>query len=291
VYPPLWSRFLRLYGHRFPVLRGKSRIARWAYHSLPRLAHPLGVAIDGGIRIEVWPWLWPDFCTYILGSPELYHLSYFKSRTCMGSTVFDIGAYIGLYALTASRIVATGAVHAFESDPRSAARLAHAIERNNLRNVHLSRSAVGERSGELQFVLRDFPPTSSLQGSYSLPALPGEEGDTISVPMCTLDEYCAAESIDRICLVKIDVEGAELQVLRGAAGAIREYSPELMIEIHPMRSRAFGCSVQDTFEYLYALGYELFHIIPALTRPRLAPFLHEPGAHAERHIVIARPKE
>jgi FkbM family methyltransferase len=289
MYPPLWARLLRLYGQRFPILRGKAHLVRWAYHRLPKLIRPVDAPINGDIWMELWPWLWADFCTYVMDSPEAYHLHYFKSRISRRSVVFDIGAYIGVYSLGAGRIAVEGEVHAFEPDPRSAGRLARAIEVNGLKNVHLSQCAVADEKAELILVLQEYPPMSSIKCSPPSQGVLQENLETIPVSVCTVDEYCTANDISNIDFMKIDVEGAELLMLKGAFNTITAFRPELMVELHERQSQNFGYSIQDTISHLQVLKYELLDVTFGLTKPHLTPFNYDIDSHQSRHIVIALP--
>lgn len=290
MYPPLWLRLLRLYGRRFPVLRGKSRVARWAFARLPRLTEPIDATVCGDIRVELWPWLWADFCTYVIGSPEPYHLAYFASRLGERSVVFDVGAYIGVYALTAARVARAGQVHAFEPDPRSARRLDRAIRDSGVDNLRLYPCAVGDRAGEMQMLLPDYPPMSSLQLAAA-PPTGSEDAQTemITVPVRTLDEHCRAMGIQQVDLLKIDVEGAEMLVLQGASALITACRPEMLIELHRAQARALGHPVEEVIGYLRALGYRLFHVLPGIRKPRLVPFDPTQPVHPAREIVVACP--
>ena len=114
MYPPLWLRMLRLYGRYFPIIRGKSSISKQVYYKLPKQNKKLIATLYPHINVELWPWLWADFCTYAIGSPEIYHLRYFQSQIKPNSVVFDVGSYIGTYAFAASAIATNGQVHIFE---------------------------------------------------------------------------------------------------------------------------------------------------------------------------------
>jgi FkbM family methyltransferase len=289
MYPPLWARLLRLYGQNFPILRGKSHLAHWLYRKLPKLTRPINTSIARGLQMELWPWQWADFCMYVMNSPEAYHLRYFESRISQRSVVFDIGAYLGIYALTAGRIALEGSVHAFEPDPRSACRLAHAIEVNGLGNVHLRRCAVAERKRESRLALQGYPPQSSLLSPLSHQYL-NEAVETIPVSVCTVDQYCQAMNIRHIDLVKIDVEGAELLVLQGGSNTIATSRPELVVELHAKQSQPLGYSVQDTIDHLHMLKYELFHIVPGITKAHLVSFDDKVNANRSRDIIVALPK-
>jgi FkbM family methyltransferase len=290
MYPHPWVQLLRIYGQRFPIIRGKARLAKWAYTKLPKHTQVIRASIGNGIQLEFWPWLWADFCTYAIGSPEIYHLNYFKSRLTKRSTILDVGAYIGVYALNAGQIAVEGHVYAFEPDPRSARRLAQAIETNALKNVHLCQGAAGNWVGEVTFTLRDYPPQSSLQSNFIPPRPSGEEGEEVSVPIWTVDEYCKSRGIEQVDIIKIDVEGAELQVLRGAFATIAVSQPTLIIELHEIYSLQFGYTIQETIDYLHRLEYSLFHIAPGITKPRLIPFEYTANTGQPRPIVIAYPQ-
>jgi len=291
MYPPLWVRLLRLYGQgqHFPLLRGKSRVAHWAFYRLPKLTEPIHATVKGDIRLELWPWLWGDFCTYMIGSPEPYHLAYFASRVSDQSVVFDVSAYIGIYGLTAARIAQNGRVHAFEPDPRSARRLNLAIESNGIHNLHLYSCAVGNKVDEVQIILQDYPPMTSLRAISTFLEDRTHGAKTISVPSCTLDEHCQATGIRHVDLLKIDVEGAEMLVLQGASRIIAKCRPEMVIELHNTRSCLFGHSVEETISYLHSLGYRLLYILPGMRSARLVSFHPDMLALTARPIVVARP--
>ena len=280
--PPLWMRLLRLYGRNFPIHRGKARLAKLAFRRLPLPDRPFVAAVHSGIKIELWPWLWEDFCTYINGSAELYVLHYFRSLIHEHAVVLDVGAYIGIYALTAGAVATHGQVVAFEPDPRSARRLANALAVNNIKHVHLCQCAAGDRPDTLQLSLGAYPFQSSLQRK----ATPSIE-EQVMVPQVTIDDYCAEMNLSRIDVMKIDTEGAELNVLRGASGIIASARPILIVELHRQQSGHFGYTVEDTLDHIRNLAYTLFQVEPGWLGPRLQPFSFRPGE--SRALLIARP--
>jgi FkbM family methyltransferase len=285
MYPPLWTQCLRAYCHWFPINRGKSRIAKWAFKHMPPLKEPFTASIYDQIRIELWPWLWGDFCSYVLGSPEIYHLTYFRSRLQESSVVFDIGAYIGTYTFVASQTARKGKVYAFEPDPRSAERLQRSVQISNIDNIQIVQAALGDHTGELPFVLAAYPPQSSLSNDSAS----GSDIQSISVQLESLDNYCQAQDITHVDYLKIDVEGAELQVLRGGANMIRTSRPEMIIELHETMAPSLGYTTQDVIEYLQGLNYVLYQVLPGIRQPHLVPFDYRSGSGASRHIVVALP--
>ncbi|RMG93269.1 MAG: FkbM family methyltransferase [Chloroflexi bacterium] len=276
---PFWLQLLRWYGRYFPISRGKGRITKWAYQHLPKLDRPIVAPITTHITTEFYPWLWADFCTLVMGSPEIYTLAIFRSLIQPNAIVFDIGAYIGAYAFTASQLATTGQVHIFEPNPQSAHRIQLAIKQNNLTNTRLNICAVSDKPGTTMLHIPQTPTESGLQPTK-------EPVKIVEIPVQTVDGYCQHMNITGVHLMKIDVEGAELLVLRGARKTISRYHPSMIIELHGKQSTQFGYSVTDTIRLLRDWGYTLYKPQHGLTtRPCLQRFQN---MTQDRELVIAR---
>lgn len=276
---PLWLKALRFYGTRAPFARGKGRITKWMYQHFSVPQTPVVAHITPRIQVELYPWLWADLCTYVIGSPEPYILAYFRSVLHPDAIVFDVGAYIGVYTFVACEILETGMIYTFEPNPDSAKRIEETITRNNVTQIQLNNSAVGDYTGTVQFSIHKTPVQSSIHNQTS-------QGG-IEIPIITLDHYCHKQEIDRIDLLKIDVEGAELMVLRGAEKMIEMVSPLMIVELHKGESKRFGYTVAETIQFLWDAGYSLYTVKYGLTtRPRLVPFTE---MEKNRQIVAAIP--
>ena len=166
-----------------------------------------------------------------------------------GDIACDIGANKGSFIYWLSRWVRHGRVVAFEPQPDLARRLAEVCRSTGLDNVTVEAKAVYSHSGEQQlFLPAGHQPGASLQRA----AAEAESFTTLSVPLVSLDEYFDAG--DRVALLKIDVEGAELGVFKGAERILRQHAPLLVFECEN-RHLSPG-NVWDVFSYLTALGYE-----------------------------------
>jgi FkbM family methyltransferase len=166
-----------------------------------------------------------------------------------GDTVCDIGANKGSFTYWLSRWCKKGSVVAFEPQPGLADYLAKACQTLHLHNVKVEAKGVYSRSGVRDlFVPLDYSPGASLNRNI----LESDNCKTVSVELVSLDDYFGKN--ERISLLKIDVEGAELEVLKGAERIIREKSPLLVFESEN-RHLEQG-SVQDVFSYLKTLGYD-----------------------------------
>jgi FkbM family methyltransferase len=166
-----------------------------------------------------------------------------------GDIACDIGANKGSFVYWLSRWVGHGRVVAFEPQPDLARRLAEVCRATGLDNVTVEAKAVYSRSGEGDlFIPFGHQPGASLGRA----AAEAESFTKLPVPLVSLDEYFAAT--DRVALLKVDVEGAELDVFRGAERILRQHAPLLVFECEN-RHLAPG-TVFDVFSYLSALGYE-----------------------------------
>lgn len=143
-----------------------------------------------------------------------------------GMTVVDVGAYIGMYAcLLATLVSPHGRVHAFEPCPRSFRRLLENIARNGLTNVIANCQAVSSGHGPQPLFLYD-PPFESLSSLVHVERLRAggvlRPGTRMVVETVSLDDYCDTRGIRRIDLLKLDAEGAEADVLKGAQRLLDE---------------------------------------------------------------------
>lgn len=171
-----------------------------------------------------------------------------------GDTAFDLGAHHGLYTLAMmKRVGDSGRVAAFEPCPASYGRLRRNVSLNPERaRVILESLAVAGRSGWTELWVDDADLTSSSLASRS--------GRAVRVGAVTLDDYCARTGL-RPRLLKIDVEGAELEVLRGAEHLIRTTRDlTLHLEVHV----APGLVIDDLARFLRERGFVLSDIHGAL---------------------------
>ncbi|GBC84988.1 hypothetical protein HRbin11_01428 [bacterium HR11] len=167
-----------------------------------------------------------------------------------GVTVVDVGAYIGVYALLAAKIVGSeGKVYAFEPDPRNFAVLRRNVMLNHLQDIVVCfEAAASDRNGLAKFFINE--------GDASASSLvrPYPHAREVQVPCVRLDEALA--DIGAVHLMKVDVEGAEIKVLQGAEGLIRR-SPDLWLicEVNPSALAAGGTSPAELLGLLSEFGF------------------------------------
>jgi len=166
-----------------------------------------------------------------------------------GATFLDVGANIGVFtALGASVVGREGRVIAVEPIARNVELIERACRGNGFDQVRVIRAAASDREGTLEL---------RIEGSTSNAATPaaagevlrGETGSTVRVPAVVLDD--ALGDLERLDLVKIDVEGMEPRALRGLERTIERFQPLLVSEFHPWAiERATGESPLDFLEWL-----------------------------------------
>jgi FkbM family methyltransferase len=184
-------------------------------------------------------------------SPEETFLTALDLR---GKTVFDLGGYQGIYTLFFARAVgANGRVITFEPNPLNSEAIHQNVELNGFNNVILKQIALSDRAGraDLLFPVRE-PARGTLRADYQAHLAQHFESRKVSVTLDTLDnqlEYLPAPDF-----IKIDVEGAELEVLRGMTRLLGERRPALFIEVHT------GVDVRSLITRLADANYEMTHI-------------------------------
>ena len=172
-----------------------------------------------------------------------------------GDTVIDVGANVGQYtALLADLVGPTGRVIAFEPVPRTFGILQSVVSGLGLGNVEPLAVALGEVDGTASMIdVRDADglpdPGLSHLGSST-------DGDAVDVSVARLDSLCEQIRLDACSFVKIDVEGAELLVLRGAVAFLATHRPTILVELDREMSARYGCSPTETTAFLERVGYE-----------------------------------
>ena len=163
-------------------------------------------------------------------------------------TVCDIGANKGSFVFWLSRWCRRGKVVAFEPQPQFAELLGRLARTLELDNVTIEQKAVFSKAGRADlFVPKGHSPGASLVSKTA----GASNFETISVPMVRLDDHFARG--ERITFIKVDVEGAEFEVFKGAERILREQSPLIIFECENRHLN--GARVEDVFAYLSGLGY------------------------------------
>jgi FkbM family methyltransferase len=170
-----------------------------------------------------------------------------------GDTVLDVGANIGECALNfARRVGPEGRVLAFEPGPGTRAKLQRNIDLNpSTKNIEIVALGLGDEEATLQLSA----PSPHNRGGNRILERP--VGEHVAVRVVRLDDFVAERGLTRLDVLKIDVEGFEVRVLRGAARTLERFHPKLFIEVSEENLRGSGTSGRELLGILEDLGYSL----------------------------------
>jgi len=175
-----------------------------------------------------WEYLWKA----IFSRHQKTQIAQMSQHITPGSCVIDVGANVGFFTRGFARATGKeGVVLAFEPQtvPRSILTTASFFKRNQ--NIQILPFALGETAGML----------------------------TLSIPLARLDDVLERYDFGPVSMIKIDVEGAELNVLKGAEATLRKYTPVVICEIDG-REHRFGSTGGELVTYLENLGYAPFSL-------------------------------
>jgi FkbM family methyltransferase len=150
------------------------------------------------------------------GDFETRELKFVEHYLRLGMVVFDIGAHHGLYSVLVAKCVGKkGRVRTFEPSPRERKYLKQNLRINHCHNVTVESFALGRSAGRAELFLVEG--TEDCCHSLRQPSV-AETSRSVLVEMQSLDEYLQKQKIEKVDFIKLDVEGGELEVLRGAGG-------------------------------------------------------------------------
>jgi FkbM family methyltransferase len=246
VIPPLLKRWLRY----FPWHEGKARV--WHHHCWrPHLFTArtrFGALIEGNTEETFHRYL------YYFGTWEPNLTGYVQGRLRPGDLFLDVGANVGYYSLLGSSLVGSeGQVVAVEASPITFDQLTANLRRNRVRNVRaLCMAATATRCTVLLHHSNEDHMLSSIVDGV----VAGDE-KTCEVPGAPLPDMLEPGELERVALIKIDVEGAESLVLDGLLPAIHRCRDdvELVVEVAPDRLARQGISPNDLVRRLERHGF------------------------------------
>ena len=150
-----------------------------------------------------------------------------------GSTIFDIGAFLGTHTVFFSeRVGPSGRVVAFEPHPDNRAAILEQVESLRLRNVELRDVGVGRVSGSVEFVYPEDLGRGTADPEVGRAIRASEPCLSRTFPVRSLDDQTSSGELPDPDLVKVDVEGLEYDVLLGMEQTVRRRKPELFLEMH-----------------------------------------------------------
>ncbi len=257
---PLGFRFARAW-NRWGC-RGRGAVPRWIGRNCGR-RWKLLCRTASGTSLAVAPGSLDVYLTILRdGSWEPWILQAVLATLRPDDVLYDIGANVGFISLETAAAMPIE-IHAFEPQPDLAAAIAVSARLNRFDRLHVYATAVGDREGTIPLCL----PGHSLHASIRS-ATPGER--TIDVPLLTIDSLVASGQLPAPAMIKIDVEGAEFQVLRGARQTLQSHQPVLLFEVNDNAAR-FGYQKDQLLTWITdQADYRFLQVSPSdlLAAPR-----------------------
>ena len=252
--------------------RRKITLARWAYQCVhaaralfTRDDHTIVVRGDIVWDLDLGEGI--DFAIYLLGAFERSSIRAYSRLIKPGAVVIDVGANIGAHTLPFAHLVGpAGHVLAFEPTTYAFNRLQRNLALNPPLALRVSacQAMLAAQSGDV--------PDLDLYARWPLRHAPearhsthlGIAASTDGAEVVALDDWIARHDISRIDFMKIDVDGHECRILRGAVKTLSKFRPSLLIEFMPYGLEEAGSSLDELVEILTDLHYSFFRV-PDLT--------------------------
>lgn len=198
------------------------------------------------------------YVNYFPSDYEQENFTFLKEHVRSGDSVLDIGAHIGLFSTAAARLTGNnGKVYAFEPAAETNALLRHTISINQMQQViEAHNEAIGATSGKTVFYV------SPIRGDNSNSLVSYKEDrelKPVEVTMYSIDDFVLLKKIDKLAFIKIDVEGAEYDALKGSMNTLRKWKPACIVAIHPEPIAAKGDRLDLIYDLIAGCGYDIFY--------------------------------
>lgn len=223
-----------------------------------RLRSPITVRWLDRSRIRIFPNNELSRVVYLTGLYEPNEFLWLDRFLARGMTVIDAGANQGLYTIFAARRVGPeGRVISLEPSRREFDRLTELVRFNRLRNVRCRRLALSRAPGRGQLrVAAEWNAGHNTLGEFGYETTELVRLEEVDVR--ALDAIVADEGLQRVDLIKLDIEGAEYDALRGAEATIRRFRPAILVELADRTLQHQGASSAQIWTFLEALSYRLY---------------------------------
>nr|WP_294794369.1 FkbM family methyltransferase [uncultured Mucilaginibacter sp.] len=241
-------------------LPGKERLARW-FGPSPQLKSALKDGIiwlnNEDIAVYTTADNYIEWTILSTGTYEDEIGKLIKISLKEGDNALDIGGNIGLQSLRMSACIGSeGKIYAFEPLHHIQEKFKKNMALNKASNVTLFEVALSDESGEMSFELDK---NTWNQGTFSLKnEVTGT--DTQKVIIKIADELPEIQQLEKLALIKIDVEGFEYNVLRGLKATLQKHRPRIIFEYDSNYWQSTGQSIAGCFDYLTGLGYAIYQI-------------------------------
>lgn len=228
----------------YPKENGKYTLLQKIYfpYLAPKTSTEIETTIIDNIKMKLNITEYIQAYLYNFGSYELPTINYIKKNIKPNMTILDIGGNVGLMTLVfANQLKKTGKVFTFEPEPNNFSKLQHNIKLNEFSNIVLNQVAVSDSNSVLKFFLS----TGNNFGVHSLIYNEDLDQNFIEVPTVKIDDFVLKNNISKVDMIKIDVEGAELDVINGMRDLLKRDKPILILEVVSKYLKSRGLSSSE----------------------------------------------
>lgn len=205
------------------------------------------------IRLQVHLSDWIQQQLYFLGDYEKPEIDYLSDFLKPGDVFIDIGANIGLFSFNASKIVGDeGKIYAFEAFPPNYKQFKENILLNKFENIITENKAISSQNSTMEIFYNEKDNNIGMASAF-LKNFTSKE----IVESTTLDQYSEDHHIDKINLIKIDIEGGEYDALLGMNRILTELKPHILIEINHKTLLDSGHSEMEIINLLSKFNYKI----------------------------------
>jgi FkbM family methyltransferase len=246
--------------HRLPMTRVKLGLAGIAYR-VTKLAFKTDIHVveRRGIRYEVDLREAIDLTIFLLGGFQTHVTANRLLDLPSDAVAIDVGANIGAMSLRLAQALPSGRVYAFEPTDYAY----HRLERNLELNLELK-----ERIRAFKRFVSDGSTDGETPTAYSSWKVDGGHSDShplhggtaqtaTETGTITIDEFCRAENLSRLDFIKIDTDGSEFLVLKGARGTLADKRPAVVFEVGQYLLEERGIDTDEMLRFWAELGYRL----------------------------------
>jgi FkbM family methyltransferase len=205
-----------------------------------------------GIRVQ----LPAKYIRYFPSNYESENFTFLNNTCKEGAVILDIGAHIGLFATIAAKVSGIrGKVFAFEPAPSTLPVLNQTIRINKLAHlIEPVNQAMGKDTGKITFFISD----EEADNSNSLVSYKDDRKlNGVEVDVNTIDNFVSSRQLAKVDFIKIDVEGAEYDTLRGGIEVFKKLRPCFILAIHPEPIQKKGDRLEDIYNLLQELNYDI----------------------------------
>ncbi len=166
--------------------------------------------------------------------------------------IIDVGANYGTYSFFFSRLYPHAKIFAFEPATSSYNILRKIIKSFHLDNVVPIKKGLGSKEEKKQIVM---PMQYTILAYVSDGKTPNKQDKTEDIEITTIDNFCKKNNIKNIDFIKCDVEGFELNVLKGAEKSLRKFKPIVFVEIEERHTKKYGINPEEMLRFFKKIGY------------------------------------